>query len=749
MCLMFFVSGFCALLYQTVWLRLAFAKFGVITPVVSVLVSVFMLGLGLGSWYTGVYTSRLKQSLKISALSFYGAAECFIGLGAFIVPWLFGVGSNFCVVTGEGNSWLYLLSSAAIMTISILPFAFAMGTTYPFALDFLREGVNKNQKTFGLLYTANTAGAWLSTVLTVFVLVEVLGFNRTLCIAAICNFAIGLTALYWGKKLHNAANQDKSVLDAQRNEVLEWPHNKVRSLIILFTTGFCFMAMEVVWIRSFTPVLGNLVYSFATLLAAYLACNWLGASLYRIHLKKQKVLSLSSLLALTAFSATLPLLVSNPSVVQFLSGGLSIEAGGGIFSSIILFSVMPFSTVLGYLTPLVIDDLSAGNPNIAGKAYAINIMGCVLGPILAGYILLPWLGARLSLALLVLPLLAILLFAVRENRNVSLIINGTVIASLAILLSSLFWFSWEEGGFLPADKGSVTVNRDYAATTISFTIDGEKALLVNGQGMTILTPVTKFMAHLPAACLEKRPKSILVICFGMGTTFRSALAWDSKVTAVELVPGVVKAFNCYYADAAKTLHNKNAHVVIDDGRRFLQRTDEKFDVIIIDSPPPLEAASSGLLYSREFFAVIKKHLNPGGILQEWFGFAGKEIYMRAMLRGLKKEFPYIRIYKATYDRRIIGYHVLASENPIPQLTAAEFYAKLPAKALSDLKEIIDFDPELELDTNQEITELFANEIPLDEMLSTKEKAIVITDDYPYNEYYLLQSVLNKQVFLGQ
>src|SRR5215510_11644041 len=73
--LLFFCSGFCSLLYQVVWIRMAFAHFGVITPVLSVVLSVFMLGLGLGSWLGGKWTRWSGSRLKISPAYFYGAAE--------------------------------------------------------------------------------------------------------------------------------------------------------------------------------------------------------------------------------------------------------------------------------------------------------------------------------------------------------------------------------------------------------------------------------------------------------------------------------------------------------------------------------------------------------------------------------------------------------------------------------------------------------------------------------------------------
>src|SRR6185437_834511 len=94
--------------------------------------------------------------------------------------------------------------------------------------------------------------------------------------------------------------------------------------------------------------------------------------------------------------------------------------------------------------------------------------------------------------------------------------------------------------------------------------------------------------------------------------------WDVKTTAVELVPSVKKAFGYYHADAESVLKNPLGLIVIDDGRRFLKRTSDMFDVVTIDPPPPVEAAGSSLLYSTEFYQLLQKRLSPGGILQQWF-----------------------------------------------------------------------------------------------------------------------------------
>src|ERR1017187_4089206 len=102
-----FLSGFSSLVYQVVWTRLAFASFGIITPVLSVVLSVFMLGLAVGSWAGGRYISLLVKKTGLSAAFFYGGAELLIGLGAFAVPKLFAIGERVLLTSGETDSFRY------------------------------------------------------------------------------------------------------------------------------------------------------------------------------------------------------------------------------------------------------------------------------------------------------------------------------------------------------------------------------------------------------------------------------------------------------------------------------------------------------------------------------------------------------------------------------------------------------------------------------------------------------------------
>ena len=118
----------------------------------------------------------------------------------------------------------------------------------------------------------------------------------------------------------------------------------------------------------------------------------------------------------------------------------------------------------------------------------------------------------------------------------------------------------------------------------------------------MLTPMTKVMAHLPLASLNHAPQSALVVCFGMGTTYRSLLSWNIPSTAVELVPSVPQLFWYFHSDGPELLRSPLSHVVIDDGRRYLERTSEQYDVVTIDPPPPVEGCRLQLaLFQRVLF----------------------------------------------------------------------------------------------------------------------------------------------------
>jgi hypothetical protein len=282
------------------------------------------------------------------------------------------------------------------------------------------------------------------------------------------------------------------------------------------------------------------------------------------------------------------------------------------------------------------------------------------------------------------------------------------------------------------------VRRDSTATVTAIGATRlEKQLLVNGIGMTGLTPITKMIAHLPLAFMSRQPKSALVICFGMGTTHRSALSWGISSTAVELVPSVVSVFPFFHADADQLLRSPLSKIVIDDGRFYMERSSQQYDVIAIDPPPPVEAAGSSLLYSKQFYSIAKLHLAPDGILQQWFPMGSHDpAIIAAVAKSLHESFPYVRVFRSIEGW---GYHFLASKSPLPSPSAALLASRLPPAAVRDL---LEWGPASTAE--QQFAGVLNQELSLDGLIALDPGVPALQDDRPVNEYFVLRRALDPE-----
>ena len=576
-----------------------------------------------------------------------------------------------------------------------------MGATIPLAMASFRE-----RRSFSYLYLANVLGAVLGTLVSAFVLIEVLGFRRTLDLTAAFNLVIGIAALVASRRVATEAAKDIEAPALRGTQPFE-DLSETGVLALLFLTGFATMAAEVIWIREFTPFLGTFVYSFATILAYYLGATFVGSAVYR--LRRGGGVGVAVFFAAVAPLALLPLAAADP--------GLHIDR-----LLRVPFGVVPFSALLGYLTPMLVDRWSVGRPERAGLAYAINAVGCILGPLVAGFWLLPALGTRGALVAIALPATVAAAWcltrrATRQGIAVSLLATA-IACGLAVRTRDF------EESFAAAQ-----VRRDHTANVIAIGEGMRKQLLVNGISMTLMTPVTKMMSHFPLAALRQPPRRGLVICFGMGTTFRSMRSWNIGTTAVELVPSVPALFGYFHPDGPALLASPDARVVIDDGRRFLGRAGEQFDVIVIDPPPPVEAASSSLLYSRELYSVARRRLAPGGILEQWLPF-GDGVTIASVTRALTESFPHLRAFSSVEGW---GVHFLASDTPLEGLTADEMARRLPAQAADDLTEWGPY-----ATPREQFAAVLGKEMPIAELLAKAPAAPALTDDRPLNEYFWLR-----------
>ncbi len=708
----FLVSGFCSVLYEIVWLRLAMAQFGVTSPLVSIVLSTFMAGLGLGSWASG---GLLRRYSRVPALRFYALVELLIGCSAIAVPFQLYWGRMLLERTSISSSAGYYLASGVWIAVTLVPWCACMGATFPFAMAAIRNfSAEDKPRSFSFLYLANVLGA-LGGATAPLLLIELRGFHGTLRFGAALNVLLCITAFALSR-----ASSAKSA-ESQATPVAAFhpptPAGGKRTLALLFLTGLTSLGAEVVWTRQFTPYLGTVVYAFATVLGFYLGATFLGSQVYR-YWGREGVREANWIWAMLGFSLLLPLASASPQLHH---------ASYYVYALLrLLVGVAPFSAILGFVTPMLVDRWSEGDPDLAGRAYAVNVLGCILGPLLAGFLLLPLVSERWVLLICSLPWFFIGVLPA-DDPGPGSPAWSRVISYASIVAAGLMVFMFKDYGDQFAHR---EIRRDNTATVVATGEGMEKRLLVNGIGITYLTPMTKVMAHLPLASLDHAPRSALVVCFGMGTTYRSLMSWNIPVTAVELVPSVPRFFGYFHADAAELTGSPLSHIVVDDGRRYLERTSEQYDVITIDPPPPVEAAGTSLLYAKEFYATIQQRLAPGGILQQWLP-RGDDVVQAAVARALQQSFSYVRVFHS-FDNR--GFHFLASNQPLQLRTAAALAERLPQSATKDF---VEWGPEASAEG--QFAQILGRELSLESMISRAPNAPALQDDRPENEYYLLRT----------
>jgi len=720
--LFFFVSGFCSILYEIIWLRLAMAQFGVTSALVSIVISMFMAGLGLGSWGSGRLLRRYGDRVGLAALRIYALAELLIGVAALVVPRQLQLGRTFLEHASLSSSAAYYFASGVWIALTLIPWCACMGATIPVAMQAIRKDFKEEaQKSFSFLYLANVLGAAAGTTIPL-LLIELYGFHGTLKIGAALNILLAGSALIFSLRRARGTTSSTETPSSRPSTPVRTPGAPSAVLVLLFATGLTSMGMEVVWIRQFTPYLGTVVYAFASILGLYLVSTFLGSHFYRSwtrnHMNEARYQG-RMIWLLLGFFALFPLITADP---QFEMSRLLR----------LLIGICPFSAVLGFVTPMLVDQWSGGDPDLAGRAYAVNVVGCIVGPLLSGFLLLPLIGERWVLSLLALPWIVVGIYDARtsERRTGGLGQRYSKAISYAVVAAALLIVFFSKG--YEDQFPHHVVLRDNTATVIATGQGMDKRLFVNGVGITSLTPITKMMAHLPLTFLDHPPKITLTICFGMGTTYRSLLSWGIPSTAVELAPSVPRVFWYFHSDGPELLRSPLSHLVIDDGRRYLERTPARYDVITIDPPPPVEAAGSSMLYSKEFYSIITQRLQPSGILQQWLP-EGDRAVRASVARALKESFTYVRLFQYGPDW---GFHFLASNSPIPNRTPAQLAQALPPKAAKDL---VEWTPD---ETPEEVfAEIISGETSVDQFIAQDPRAPAMQDNRPVNEYYVLRRQL--------
>jgi len=640
---LFLFSGLISLVFQVSWLKMLLPIFGNTVWAVSTLLTAFMAGLALGSWWFGRAADRIASPLKL-----YGLLEGFIGVYALLTLLIFGKLHLLYIplysLCGGDNAAMGVFKFFLAFLI-LLPPTVCMGATLPLLARQFTADVNAAGSGIGFLYTINTLGAVLGTFAAGFFLIPGLGLRFTVVTGAVFNFIILAVIFVLTRKEVLGFRREGSFNPTRIN-----PGNRNRWVMaIYFICGFSALVYEVIWNRILTLHLGSSVYAYSIMLAAYLMGITLGAALMSHFIKRIKNPVRVFALVQLGLAFDLILIINQFGLLSDLLGNVG-EAvmGQGYFSFVftLIFStfqllILP-TLLMGASFPLAVR-LFVNNREQLGKEtgqlYAANTVGTIFGSFCAGFLLLPVFGAQnglLAAASLNLGIGGFLLF---KDNPVIPPAKKIVIVVVTVLLfySGYFLFTAKNqviltaGVFQNIDRNEVKLlsfEEDiYATVTVEERkeVRGEwRQLSMNGVNVagtsSELFSIQKLQGHLPLL-LHKNPRKVLHIGFGSGGTAWAVSRYPvEKIIIAEISLSVIKEASKYFlAVNHGVLADPRVEVVFTDGRNKVLADRQTYDVILSDSVHP-RFSGNGSLYTYDYYRLLKDRLNPGGLVSQWLPF---------------------------------------------------------------------------------------------------------------------------------
>ena len=630
------LSGFAGLGYEIVWTRMLAVALGhEIVAVLGVICALFA-GLALGSLLFG---RRIAASARPAV--WYAALEGVIGLWALaliplaplaaqLVPALLPVDAD------AGRQWLV---GFALPFILLLPATLAMGATLP-ALEAVLAPAMADRAAVGRVYAANTAGAVAGTLATAFLLVPALGLSLTLATCAALNFACAALMLAARPAPGRAVVAARSTTGRAG----------ARLLAVLFLTGLLGIGYEVLTVRVLGQILENTIYTFALLLAAYLAGTAAGAMLRNRIAARVPGARLATPLAIATALACLAgatLLGLSDALLAGLRDLLPATLEGRLAAElgVAAAAFLPPTIAMGALFTELAQEASDRAGGV-GPALAANTLGAALAPILFGPVLLPLVGAKLAFIVVGLGYLLVLP-DLRRRALAGAAIVGAAALGLVLAPVSLRFVRIPPGGEMVWHRDGVM-----AAVSVVRNAAGDQYLQVNNHfrmGGTASERSDHRQAHIPLL-LHPGPHSTLFLGLGTGATLSAAGDHPGLAAeGVELVPEVVETFPLFARSAPQLGRNADITVHVADARRFVRAADRRYDVIVADLYHP-SVDGSGALYALEHFEAIRDRLAPDGLFCQWLPLHQLDMdTLKVIVRTFLTTFPDASAYLAQFS----------------------------------------------------------------------------------------------------
>ena len=695
--LLFTVSGFAGLIYESIWSHYLKLFLGHAAYAQTLVLALFMGGMAIGSWLC----SRWSQGWK-NLLRGYALAEALIGVAALLFHQTFVAATDSAYTSilpalgGETSAALFKWTLAGLL---ILPQSVLLGTTFPLmSAGLIRRYPAAPGESLAMLYFTNSFGAAIGVLASGFVLIEALGLPGTVQVAGAMNLV--LAAVVWilarGEEPALAAPAA-----AQGDSRGETPYRLFLAVALL--TGAASFVFEIGWIRMLSLVLGSSTHSFELMLSAFIlgiACGgyWVRRRIDSIADPGYflgAVLTVMGLLAL----ATLPLYGQMFGLMQIVIQALArTDAGYALFLAsshgIALAVMFPATFCAGMTLPLITYALLRGGQGekAIGAVYSANTLGSILGVFFAAHVGMPLLGLKGLIACgaaLDAGLGLALLWRASGAQRLSL---GAVALSLACFVAVLAGvqldpYKMASGVFRHGDlyttrEATMIMHRDGKTTTVSLMDFGtDRSLRTNGKsdgavnmdpnGPRVSDEVT--MTLTAAIPLAYRPDAAAAAVIGIGTGLTTHTLLGSSalrsVETIEIEPAMAEASRRFAPRNSSAFADPRSHIVFDDAKTFFSTRNRKYDIIVSEPSNPWVSGVSSL-FTSEFYRLVRRHLNEGGVLVQWFQMYEIDASLIAsVLRALGENFPDYAVYASTgSDLLIVAGEARALERPLADVT---------------------------------------------------------------------------------
>ena len=670
--MLFFCSGALALVYEVLWHREFTLFFGSAASASAAILVAFFAGLGTGSFAFGKLASRWKNPLIA-----YGALELCVGVGALAVsPLLLLFSAEYSDLSSRAGIRVgYLPVLKALMAfVAIAAPAIAMGGTLPVLaklVDLRKE--NPGQRV-GWLYLVNTTGAAVGALAFPLVLLPALGMRKTTTICAVGNFFIAGAAFWLARRL-----SIPTPASARADVPAATPIGKKipAPLALGFLSGLGTFALQVLWNRAFAQVHENSLFAFALIVTVFIAAIAVGAELARVLLRRTR--AVRNALAgfwicggfLVVLSPQLFLRLSNhlEYVTSTDTARLLVLAFGGIFAPVALLSAG---------LPLLLDDAIRhsvrSTSNQTGSLLGVNIIGSIVGSLLAGFVWPKTLGMWNSVLAV-----GLLYLACAGSLLPSWKMRGMAFGATAVM----GWFVFALD--LPRTRiasGERLIALEEGAHGITAVIERgvSRRLKLNNHyllGGTSAIGDERMQAHLPLL-LHPAPRTAAFLGYGTGITAGAATFHpEIEATGIELVPEVGLFASRYLADANLGFGTRQGtRLVIEDARYFLRVAGRKFDVIMGDLVVPWRPGE-GSLYTREHFASARAALDDNGLLCVWLPmFQLTETEFKITLNTFFSEFEQASVWRGDFSPREPAIALVAFKDAASALDPESVAARL-------------------------------------------------------------------------